>query len=214
MQIFQQQIANRVAEFLLDCQAVKINPENPYLWSSGWKSPIYTDNRLTLSFPHVRSFIKNQLNSIVSNQFPEAEAIAGVATGGIPQGVLVADELDLGFLYIRAESKGHGLQNRIEGRLLEGQKIVVVEDLISTGKSSLSAVEAIREAGGVVLGMVSVFTYGFPEAGLAFKEAGVSCYPLSDYLTLVAIALERGLISVTDLPALEEWRKDPSKWGK
>lgn len=214
MQIYHQQIANRVAEYLLDCEAVKLNAGNPYSWSSGWKSPIYTDNRITLSFPSARSYVKNQLVTLISDQFPKAEAIAGVATGGIAQGALVADTLNLGFLYVRAESKGHGLQNRIEGRLLKGQKIVVVEDLISTGKSSLSAVDALREAGADVLGMVSVFTYGFQEAELAFSEAGVSCFSLSDYLSLLSIALDRGLIADSDLPLLESWRKNPSQWGK
>ncbi|HRH34801.1 MAG TPA: orotate phosphoribosyltransferase [Catalimonadaceae bacterium] len=214
MKIQNQQIADRVAEFLLECEAVKLNAGNPFSWSSGWKSPIYTDNRVTLSFPIVRTFVKNELVSLISEQFPAVEAIAGVATGGIAQGALVSDKLDLGFLYVRAESKGHGLQNQIEGRLVKGQKIVVVEDLISTGKSSLSAVNALREAGADVLGMVSVFTYGFHEAELAFSDAGIPCFSLSDYPSLVTIALRQGLISDSDLPLLISWRKNPAQWGK
>jgi orotate phosphoribosyltransferase len=191
MQIFQQQVANNVAGFLLDCQAVKLNLKQPYVWASGWKAPIYTDNRVTLSFPQVRTYIKNQLISLIVNNFPTVECIAGVATGGIPQGALAADEIGIPFVYVRSEAKGHGLKNMIEGQVHEGQKVVVVEDLISTGKSSLKAVEALQEAGAEVLGMVSVFTYGFPQAWEAFETAGIQCFPLTDYLSLIATALQK-----------------------
>jgi len=212
MQIFQQQVANTVAGFLLDCQAVKFNLEQPYTWASGWKSPIYTDNRVTLSFPQVRTYIKNQLVSLIINNFPTVDCIAGVATGGIPQGALTADEIGVSFVYVRAEPKGHGLKNLIEGHIQEGQKVVVVEDLISTGKSSLRAVEALQEGGAEVLGMVSVFTYGFPEAWESFDKAGIKCFPLTDYLSLISIALHKGIIKEQDVNALEQWRKNPSKW--
>jgi len=214
MQIFQQQVANNVAGFLLDCQAVKLNLENPYTWASGWKSPIYTDNRVTLSFPSVRTYIKNQLISLIINNFPSVECIAGVATGGIPQGALAADEIGIPFVYVRAEAKGHGLKNMIEGQIYEGQKVVVVEDLISTGKSSFKAVDALQEAGATVLGMVSVFTYGFPEAWAAFEKAGIQCFPLTDYLSLIATALHKGIIKEKDVATLEQWRKDPVNWRK
>jgi orotate phosphoribosyltransferase len=214
MQIFQQQVANNVAGFLLDCQAVKLNLKQPYVWASGWKAPIYTDNRVTLSFPSVRTYIKNQLISLIVNNFPSVECIAGVATGGIPQGALVADEIGIPFIYVRSEAKNHGLKNMIEGQVQEGQKVVVVEDLISTGKSSLKAVEAIQEAGAEVLGMVSVFTYGFPQAWEAFEKAGIQCFPLTDYLSLIATALQKGIIKDKDIATLEQWRKEPGNWGK
>jgi len=214
MQIFQQQVANNVAGFLLDCQAVKLNLKQPYVWASGWKAPIYTDNRVTLSFPSVRTYIKNQLISLIVNNFPSVECIAGVATGGIPQGALVADEIGIPFIYVRSEAKNHGLKNMIEGQVHEGQKVVVVEDLISTGKSSLKAVEAIQEAGAEVLGMVSVFTYGFPQAWEAFEKAGIQCFPLTDYLSLIATALQKGIIKDKDIATLEQWRKEPGNWGK
>lgn len=213
MQIFQQQVANNVAGFLLDCQAVKLNLKQPYVWASGWKAPIYTDNRVTLSFPQVRTYIKNQLISLIVNNFPTVECIAGVATGGIPQGALAADEIGIPFVYVRSEAKGHGLKNMIEGQVHEGQKVVVVEDLISTGKSSLKAVEALHEAGAEVLGMVSVFTYGFPQAWEAFEKAGIQCFPLTDYLSLIATALQKGIIKDKDIATLEQWRKDPANWG-
>ena len=213
MQIFQQQVANNVAGFLLDCQAVKLNLKQPYVWASGWKAPIYTDNRVTLSFPQVRTYIKNQLISLIVNNFPTVECIAGVATGGIPQGALAADEIGIPFVYVRSEAKGHGLKNMIEGQVHKGQKVVVVEDLISTGKSSLKAVEALQEAGAEVLGMVSVFTYGFPQAWEAFETAGIQCFPLTDYLSLIATALQKGIIKDKDIATLEQWRKDPANWG-
>lgn len=214
MQIFQQQVANTVAAYLLDCQAVKLNLKEPFTWASGWKSPIYTDNRVTLSFPQVRTYIKNQLISLIVNNFPDVEGVAGVATGGIPQGALVADEIGIPFVYVRAEPKGHGLKNLIEGQVQPGQKMVVVEDLISTGKSSLKAVDALIDSGAEVLGMVSVFTYGFPEAWEAFENAEIQCFPLTDYLSLIATALQKGLIREEDIATLENWRKDSSHWGR
>jgi len=213
MQIFQQQVANTVASYLLDCQAVKFNLKQPYIWASGWKSPIYTDNRVTLSYPQVRTYIKNQLISLIVNNFPTVECIAGVATGGIPQGALTADEIGVSFVYVRSEPKGHGLKNLIEGQIIEGQKVVVLEDLISTGKSSLKAVEALQDAGADILGMVSVFTYGFPMAWDAFEKAGIKCFPLTDYLSLITTALQRGIIKEKDISTLEEWRKNPANWG-
>jgi len=213
MQIFQQQVANNVASFLLDCEAVKFNLKEPFVWASGWKSPIYTDNRVTLSFPQVRTYIKNQLVSLIINNFPTVDCIAGVATGGIPQAALTADEIGVSLVYVRAEAKGHGLKNLIEGHITDGQKVVVVEDLISTGKSSLRAVEALQEYGAEVLGMVSVFTYGFPEAWDAFEAAGIKCFPLTDYLSLISTALQKGIVKEKDIMALEQWRKDPSHWN-
>ena len=213
MQIFQQQVANTVAGFLLDCQAVKLNLKQPYTWASGWKSPIYTDNRVTLSYPQVRTYIKNQLISLIVNNFPTVDCIAGVATGGIPQGALTADEIGVAFVYVRSEPKGHGLKNLIEGQIHPGQKVVVVEDLISTGKSSLKAVDAIVDAGADVFGMVSIFTYGFPAAWDAFENAGVKVFPLTDYLSLIATALQKGIVKEKDVAALEQWRRDPANWG-
>jgi orotate phosphoribosyltransferase len=212
MQIFQQQVANTVAGFLLDCQAVKLNIKQPYTWASGWKSPIYTDNRVTLSYPQVRTYIKNQLISLIVNNFPTVDCIAGVATGGIPQGALTADEIGVAFVYVRSEPKGYGLKNLIEGQIQPGQKVVVVEDLISTGKSSLKAVDALVDAGAEVLGMVSVFTYGFPEAWKAFEDAGVKVFPLTDYLSLISTALQKGIVKEKDVAALEQWRRDPANW--
>lgn len=213
MQIFQQQVANTVAGFLLDCQAVKLNLKQPYTWASGWKSPIYTDNRVTLSYPQVRTYIKNQLISLIVNNFPTVDCIAGVATGGIPQGALTADEIGVAFVYVRSEPKVYGLKNMIEGQVQPGQKVVVVEDLISTGKSSLKAVDALVDAGADVLGMVSVFTYGFPSAWEAFENAGVKVFPLTDYLSLIATALQKGIVKEKDVAALEQWRRDPAGWG-
>jgi len=212
MQIFQQQVANTVAGFLLDCEAVKLNLKEPFTWASGWKSPIYTDNRVTLSYPQVRTYIKNQLVSLIINNFPTVDCIAGVATGGIPQGAMTADEIGVSFVYVRAEPKGHGLKNLIEGHIQEGQKVVVIEDLISTGRSSLRAVEALQESGAEVLGMVSVFTYGFPQAWDAFEKAGIKCFPLTDYLSLISTALHKGIILEKDVAALEQWRKNPAAW--
>ena len=196
----------------MEIQAIKLQPQEPFTWASGWKSPIYTDNRKTLGFPRLRSFVKLELCHIIQEQFPEAEAVAGVATGAIAQGALVADQLGLPFCYVRSKAKDHGMQNLIEGQVAEGAKVVVVEDLISTGGSSLKAVEALRQAGVEVIGMVASYTYGFPVAEEAFREAGVRLVTLTDYEAVVEEALRTGYISQDDVPLLAEWRKNPSEW--
>ena len=201
-----------LAEKLLKVSAIKLQPENPFTWASGWNSPIYTDNRITLSYPEVRSFIKVELRRIIEERFPEANAVAGVATGAIAQGALVADTLALPYVYVRSSPKDHGLENLIEGNLKPGQKVVVVEDLISTGGSSLKAVQAIRNAGCEVVGMVAMFSYGFPVAEKAFKEAGVELVTLSNYNAMLEVALATNYIHADDVETLKEWRKDPSVW--
>lgn len=205
-------VSRQLAEKLLKISAVKLQPANPFLWASGWNSPIYTDNRRTLSYPEVRSFIKIELTRLIMEQFPEAEAIAGVATGAIAQGALVADLLNLPYVYVRSTPKDHGLENLIEGDLRQGQKVVVVEDLVSTGKSSLKAVEAIRNAGCEVVGMVALFTYGFPVAEENFAEQGVRLLTLSNYDALLNVALDTDYISKDEFAALQEWREDPAGW--
>jgi len=200
------------AKKLLAVKAIKLQPNNPFTWASGWKSPFYCDNRKTLSYPDLRSFVKLELCHIIQEQFPEAEAVAGVATGAIAQGALVADQLGLPFCYVRSKAKDHGMQNLIEGQVAEGAKVVVVEDLISTGGSSLKAVEALRQAGVEVIGMVASYTYGFPVAEEAFREAGVRLVTLTDYEAVVEEALRTGYISQDDVPLLAEWRKNPSEW--
>ena len=205
-------VARLLAEKLLKISAVKLQPSNPFTWASGWNSPIYTDNRKTLSYPEVRSFIKLELSRMVLENFPEADAVAGVATGAIAQGALVADELDLPYVYVRSTPKDHGLENLIEGNLKPGQKVVVVEDLVSTGKSSLKAVEAIRAAGCEVIGMVALFSYGFPVAEENFRMAGVKLITLSDYNTMLDVALETNYITENYIATLQEWRKDPANW--
>ena len=201
-----------LAEKLLKISAIKLQPDNPFTWASGWKSPIYTDNRKTLSYPDVRSFIKVELSRIILENFPEVEAVAGVATGAIAQGALVSDTLGLPYVYVRSTPKDHGLENLIEGDLRPGSKVVVIEDLISTGGSSLKAVEAIRNAGCDVVGMVAIFSYEFPIATKAFKDAGVKLITLSNYTALINAALETGFIRNADVDTLKEWRKDPSIW--
>ncbi len=203
-----------LAKRLLDIKAIKLQPENPFTWASGWKSPIYTDNRKTLSYPDLRAYVKAGLIQAVLDQFPEADAVAGVATGAIPQGVLVADMLGMPFCYVRPKPKDHGMGNLVEGTLPENAKVVVVEDLISTGASSLKAVEALRRVGFNVVGMVASFTYGFPIAEQAFKEAGVKLVTLSDYEHVVKVASETGYIRQEHMAVLQEWRKDPANWGK
>lgn len=199
---------------LLGIKAVKLQPNDPFTWASGWKSPFYCDNRVALSDHNVRSFVKLELVHAVLEHFPEADAVAGVATGAIAQGALVADELALPYAYVRPKPKDHGMKNQIEGRLPEGAKVVVVEDLISTGGSSLKAVAALREAGFEVVGMVASFTYGFPVAEEAFREAGVKLVTLTDYPHMVEKALETGYIKEEDVPVLHGWRKDPANWKK
>ena len=202
------------AEELLRIQAIKVQPQQPFTWASGWLSPFYCDNRKTLSYPALRSFIKIELSRLVLEHFPQANAVAGVATGAIPQGALVADELGLPFVYVRSKAKDHGLANQIEGQLLPGMKVVVVEDLISTGGSSLKAVEALREAGVEVVGMVASFTYGFPVAEEAFKTAGVELITVSNYQAVVEAALKSGYIKEEQVPMLQAWRQNPAEWGK
>lgn len=201
-----------LAEKLLKINAIKLQPENPFTWASGWNSPIYTDNRKTLSYADLRSFIKVELCRVIAENFGEPDAIAGVATGAIAQGALVADTMGLPYVYVRSTPKDHGLENLIEGNLKPGQKVVVIEDLISTGGSSLKAVEAIRRAGCEVVGMVAIFTYGFPVAEESFRKAGVTLHTLSNYNSMLDAALASGYIKAEDLETLKEWRKDPANW--
>lgn len=205
-------IKESFAEKLLAVKAIKLQPNDPFTWASSWKSPIYTDNRQTLAYPELRSFVKQELVHLVHTEFPEAEAVAGVATGAIAQGALVADELQLPYCYVRPKPKDHGMGNQIEGTLPKGAKVVVVEDLISTGGSSLKAVDALRAAGFEVVGMVASYTYGFPVAEEAFKAANVRLVTLSDYEHTTAIAAKTGYIKESDLEVLREWRKSPSTW--
>ncbi|MCH5328969.1 MAG: orotate phosphoribosyltransferase [Coprobacter sp.] len=202
-----------LAEKLLKINAVKLQPSNCFTWASGWKSPIYTDNRRTLSYPALRTFIKTELCRLIMENFEEVDAVAGVATGAIAQGALVADQLGLPYVYVRSAPKDHGLENLIEGNLIPGQKVVVIEDLISTGGSSLKAVEAIRNAGCEVIGMAAIFTYGFPVAVERFNEAGVKLLTLSNYNAVLEVALETKYIAEEDLATLREWRTDPSVWN-
>lgn len=202
------------AQKLLDVKAIKLQPESPFTWASGWKSPFYCDNRKTLAFPVLRSFVKLELSRIVAEKYPEAEAIAGVATGAIAQGALVADALGLPFAYVRSKPKDHGMANLIEGDLKAGMKVVVIEDLISTGGSSLKAVEALRAHGCEVIGMVASYTYGFPVAEAAFKAAGVELTTLTDYEAVVDTALVTGYIKQEHVGLLHSWRENPAEWGK
>lgn len=202
------------AERLLKIKAIKLQPDNPFTWASGWKSPFYCDNRKTLAFPDLRSFVKIEITRIILENFQEVDAIAGVATGAIAQGALVADALNLPFAYVRSKPKDHGMENLIEGELKPGMKVVVVEDLISTGGSSLKAVEALRKAGCEVVGMVASYTYGFPVAEQAFKEADVKLITLTNYEAVLEVAVQTGYITENDIPLLNEWRKDPANWKK
>lgn len=208
------EMAKKTAEHLLRLEAVKLSPKAPFTWASGWKSPIYCDNRVTLSDVEARTFIKTALATTIKEYFPSVTAISGVATGAIAQGALVADLLGLPFSYIRSKAKDHGMENLIEGRIQSTDKVVVVEDLISTGGSSLKAVEALRAHGCEVLGMVAIYTHGISKAVETFAEAGVQLYTLSNYDMVVEQAVESGYISSNDLAMLREWRKDPANWGK
>lgn len=210
MDLLKKEFASR----LMKVKAIKLQPENPFTWASGWKSPFYCDNRKTLSYPDLRNYVKLELVHAVLENFPEAEAVAGVATGAIAQGALVADELNLPFVYVRSKPKDHGLENLIEGELKPGIKVVVVEDLISTGGSSLKAVEAIRKNCCEVVGMVASYTYGFDVAKKAFEEAGVKLITLTDYDHVVEQAKETGYIKPEHVEVLNEWRKDPANWMK
>lgn len=205
--------ALKVAEFLLQAKAIKLSPKKPFTWASGLKSPIYCDNRITLSFPHIRTYIRQQIARLVEEKFGKPDVIVGVATGGIAQGVLVAQDLGLPFAYVRSEAKSHGMGNMIEGVVEEGQSVVVIEDLVSTGKSSLNAVKALNERGAQVKGMISVFTYQFEEATKAFDEARVTLVSLSNYSTLIEQALSESYISQEDVESLKEWRSNPKAWS-
>ncbi len=203
-----------LAKRLLAINSIKIQPENPFTWASGWKAPIYCDNRKTLSFPELRNFICQQFTKILREKYPEAEVIAGVATGAIAHGVLVAEALGLPFIYVRSKPKGHGLENLIEGYMRPGSKVVIIEDLVSTGSSSLSAAEAIRSSEGEVLGMLAIFTYNFPQAAQNFQAAGVDLTTLSNYNVLLKVAHDLGEITKKQLESLNNWRKSPETWGK
>lgn len=205
-------IEQKIAHKLIEVEAVKLKPNSPFTWASGWKSPIYCDNRKTLSYPSVRTLIKKALADTIKQEFPEVEAIAGVATGAIPQGALVADELNLPFSYIRSAPKDHGMENLIEGDLKPGCKVVIVEDLISTGGSSLRAVEAVRKHGAEILGMVAIYTHGFPDAEQNFADANVRLVTLSNYNAVLTEALRTGYITEEEEAILVEWRKSPSTW--
>lgn len=211
--IYHQDIAQETAKFLLQVKAVKLSPKKPFTWTSGIQSPIYCDNRVTLSFPTIRNYMRQQFTRIINDEFGTVDYIAGVATAGIPQGVLIAQELGLPFVYVRSESKKHGLENKIEGRIEQGKSVVVVEDLVSTGKSSLAAVSALTEAGCVVKGMVAIFSYNLEKAKEAFAASKCRLVTLSDYNVLIQEALESNYISEKDLESLIQWRENPDKWG-
>jgi orotate phosphoribosyltransferase len=204
----------RVAEFLLQIKAIKLQPNNPFTWASGWKSPIYCDNRITLSHPTIRTYIRQQLTQLIQDVFGPVGCIAGVATAGIPQGVLVAQELGLPFIYVRSKPKDHGTGNLIEGDVLVGKRVVVIEDLISTGKSSLQAVEALRDAGYDVAGLAAIFTYGFDVAADNFKQANCPFVTLSNYNALIKYANDNQFIADNDVEVLKQWRENPSTWGQ
>jgi len=203
-----------VAEKLLQVQAVKLSPDQPFTWASGWKSPIYCDNRKVLSFPYIRDFIKSELCSVIFEQYPEATVLAGVATAGIPWGAMAADQLKLPFIYVRPKPKEHGLGNQIEGALEPGQRVLVIEDLISTGKSSLQVVDVLKAAGAEIVGMISIFNYGFEAAASACANAGVKTSSLTNYPTMIELAIEKGLVTAETKETLLNWSKDPANWGK
>jgi orotate phosphoribosyltransferase len=209
-----EQLSKQIAEKLLQIKAIKLEPANHFTWASGWFSPIYCDNRKTLSYPDVRNFIKENFVKIITENFGKFDVIAGVATGAIAQGALVADAMNKPFVYVRSQAKDHGMGNQIEGIVEAGQKVLVVEDLISTGGSSLSAVKALREAGCDVVGMVAIFTYNFQKAVDSFNEAGVKLITLSNYEAMIEQAKEIGYISELDVNLLKEWRIDPANWKK
>jgi orotate phosphoribosyltransferase len=208
------EIEQQVAEFLLQIKAIKLQPNNPFTWASGWRSPIYCDNRITLSHPTIRTYIRQQLTRMVQDVFGSVGCIAGVATAGIPQGVLIAQELGLPFIYVRSKPKGHGTGNLIEGDVLTGKRVVVIEDLISTGKSSLEAVEALRKADYDVAGLAAIFTYGFDIAEANFKQANCPFVTLSNYNALIKYASENQYITKKDIELLKSWRENPAEWGK
>ena len=207
------EIEKQVAEFLLQIKAIKLQPNNPFTWASGWKSPIYCDNRITLSHPTVRTYIRQQLSRVIQETFGSVECIAGVATAGIPQGALVAQELGLPFIYVRSKPKDHGTGSMIEGDVMPGKRVVVIEDLISTGKSSLQAVEALRQADYNVAGLAAIFTYGFDVATKSFKQANCPFVTLSNYTVLLKYAAENSYITDKDIKLLKSWRENPAEWG-
>jgi len=211
--IFEKNIAKKTAELLLQIKAIKLNPDNPFTWASGWKSPIYCDNRITLSYVPIRNYLRQNLAKIVEEKYGKPDVIAGVATGAIAIGVLIAEELGIPFIYVRPEPKKHGRQNQIEGYIEKGQNVVIIEDLISTGKSSLNAVKALNEQDVKVKGMVAIFSYGFEFADKNFKDANVELTTLSDYNHLLEQAIETKYIAQKDLKALENWRVNPDKWS-
>jgi orotate phosphoribosyltransferase len=211
--IFNTDTAEKTAELLLQINAIKLNPSKPFLWASGWHSPIYCDNRLTLSFPAIRNYIRDEFSKQITSLYGKPDVIAGVATGAIGIGILVAEELGLPFVYVRPEPKKHGRQNQVEGFLQKGQNVVVVEDLISTGNSSLLAVEALKEAGANVKGMVAIFSYGFDVATENFKNANVNLNTLSNYENLLNLAVDKKYITEEEQITLQEWRKSPSTWN-
>jgi orotate phosphoribosyltransferase len=204
--------AKAVAEKLLQVNAVKLNPDQPFTWASGWKSPIYCDNRRVLSFPFIRDYIKSEMCNVVFEKFPDAELLAGVATAGIAWGAMAADQLKLPYIYVRPKPKDHGLGNQIEGYFEKGQQTVVIEDLVSTGKSSLQVVDVLKQAGLNVIGMVSIFTYGFTVATEEFNKASLTYYSLTNYPTLIELALEKGIVSAGQEEVLLKWRDDPANW--
>ncbi len=212
--IYNNIVAREVAEYLLEIKAVILNPSQPFTWTSGIKSPIYCDNRKTLSFPKVRTFIKTSFADILTDEFKHADVIAGVATAGIPHGALVADILNLPFVYVRDKPKGHGLENQIEGKLEKGQKVFVIEDLISTGGSSIKAVDALREAGAEILGLGAIFTYGFEKSVKAFEQANCKFFTLSNYEILLDKAIEDNYVKPEEKEELIKWYKDPEAWRK
>ncbi|MFM7429162.1 MAG: orotate phosphoribosyltransferase [Flammeovirgaceae bacterium] len=208
----QEKTATEIASKLLQIGAIKLNIKTPFTWSSGWKSPIYCDNRLALSYPLIRSYIKHSLVQAIGEHFPQAECIAGVATAGIPQGALVAEEMGLPFVYVRPKPKEHGMGNLIEGKIEKGQKVVLIEDLISTGGSSLKAAQAMREAGFKVIGMVAIFTYGFEASETAFAEEKVPLICLSDFSHLLPEAIQQKYLDEDQLIYVKSWRLDPANW--
>lgn len=210
----QEQTAHDVATMLLRIQAIKLSTSRPFTWSSGWKAPIYCDNRLSLSYPPIRTAIRDGLVTAIRENFFSAECIAGVATAGIAQGALVADQLDLPFVYVRPKPKDHGMENLIEGKVVKGQKVVVVEDLVSTGGSSLKAAQALRDAGFEIMGMVSIFNYGFEIATRNFYESNISLISLCDYNSLIKSALQDKYIDEDQVVSLKSWRVDPANWNK
>jgi orotate phosphoribosyltransferase len=204
--------SKKIAEFLLQIKAIKLQPDKPFTWASGWKSPIYCDNRIALSYPKVRTFIRQALVTAIEETYGRPDVIAGVATAAIAQGALVAEAMGLPFVYVRASAKDHGRENLIEGEIAEGQTVVVIEDLISTGKSSLKAVEALRDAGCKVKGMISIFTYGFPLAANNFEKEQCQLVSLCDYSILLEQAVESNYIKSKDLEVLSNWKEEPDKW--